>query len=136
MVEPEKSKKKLNNNSTNSKPEAKTMKSPFGDKIIIDTVGGRSGTCVFHNFLYGLLFLFGALYFGYLCDKPTFQHYSAQYPYLGITDFKTLTFLLEFFLIRICIINDYSNQFLYLMLFQQNNFLQQYTRELILHVFF
>lgn len=83
MVEPEKSKKKLNNNSTNSKPEAKTMKSPFGDKIIIDTVGGRSGTCVFHNFLYGLLFLFGALYFGYLCDKPTFQHYSAQYPYLG-----------------------------------------------------
>ena len=136
MVEPEKSKNKLNNNSTNSKPEAKTMKSPFGDKIIIDTVGGRSGTCVFHNFLYGLLFLFGALYFGYLCDKPTFQHYSAQYPYLGITDFKTLTFLLEFFLIRICIINDYSNQFLYLMLFQQNNFLQQYTRELILHVFF
>ena len=106
MVEPEKSKKKLNNNSTNSKPEAKTMKSPFGDKIIIDTVGGRSGTCVFHNFLYGLLFLFGALYFGYLCDKPTFQHYSAQYPYLGITDFKTLTFLLEFFLIRICIVYD------------------------------
>ena len=85
----ENDKKKQNNNSKpddQNKKHAKTQKSPkspFGDKIIIDTLGSKSGTCVFTNIVYGGLFLFGGLYFAYICDKTAFKQYSVDYPYLG-----------------------------------------------------
>jgi len=52
-------------------------------KIIIDTLPPRSGNCIFHNFLYGLLFAVGAIYLLFILDKVSFQHYSEKFTYLG-----------------------------------------------------
>ena len=61
----------------------KEKKKPVLDKIVIDTMPPKSGTCVYHNFLYALLGLGGALYLAFILDRESFDKYSKQYSYLG-----------------------------------------------------
>ena len=61
----------------------KDKKKPVQDKIVIDTLPPKSGSCVYHNFLYALLGLGGALYLAFILDRASFDEYSKQYSYLG-----------------------------------------------------
>jgi len=83
------------NNAETKSNEKTGPKSPLGDKIIIDTMGARSGSCVFNNFLYALVVLIGALYVSYIYDKATFQQYSSKYSYLGYLE-KSFTLIEDF----------------------------------------
>jgi len=68
---------------TPEKKETPKLPKNFPKKIIVDTLPPRSGSCIFHNFMYGALAALCAVYMFFVIDKATFQHYSEKFTYLG-----------------------------------------------------
>jgi len=55
----------------------------FPKKILIDTQPPSSGTCAAHKALYAVAGVIGVLYLAFVLDKPSFQHYSNTFKFLG-----------------------------------------------------
>ena len=54
-----------------------------GQKIKVDTLPPRSGSCAFHNAMYAVLALLAATYLAFVLDKAAFQQYSQKYSPVG-----------------------------------------------------